>query len=156
MIPFVSFGDSGLAYPEIDQQMVLAVLTKLFIFIVVLAGAGLAFLIALITAFVFSANKAVRYNSLPVGLSLLLRSMFFIVVFFFTLLISLIAMVFIKTLSWWMVLGIGLGIGLLFAIIITSVIRIFFRQIAKRVMLFNRASDILHRLYLLIGSYINK
>jgi hypothetical protein len=156
MVPFISFGDSGLNYGDVDQQLVVSMLTKFAVFIAILLFAGLAFLLALTTTLFIATNKALRSNSLQSGLGIFLKGLFFILVFFITLLLSLIALFFIKSLSWWMVLGIGLSAGLLLAFIIVSAIRFVFTKLVNRIALFQQASSLLHRLSLLIAHYINK
>ena len=97
MIAFASFGDAGLNYGDVDQQLVITMLTKFAIFIGILLFAGLAFLIAMLTTLLISTNKALRSNSLQSGLAIFLKGLFFILVFFITLLLSLIALFFIKS-----------------------------------------------------------
>jgi hypothetical protein len=156
MIAFASFGDAGLNYGDVDQQLVITMLTKFAIFIGILLFAGLAFLIALVTTLFISTNKALRNNSIESGLGVFLKGLFFILVFFITLLLSLIALFFIKSMTWWMVLGIGLSAGLLLAFITISAIRFVLTKLIARAIVVKQASSFLHRLSLLIGHYINK
>ena len=156
MISFASFGDAGLNYGDVDQQLVITMLTKFAIFIGILLFAGLAFLIALLTTLLISTNKALRSNSLQSGLAIFLKGLFFFFFFFIKLLLSLIALFLIKSMAWWMVLGIGLSAGLLLAFITISVIRFVLTKLIARAIVVKQASSFLHRLSLLIGHYINK
>lgn len=156
MIPFVSFGDAGLNYGDVDQQLVISMLLKFAVFIAILLFAGLAFLIALVTTLFVSTNKALRTNSIESGLGVFLKGLFFLLVFFITLLLSLIALFFIKSMAWWVVLGVGLSLGLLLAFIAVSAIRFVLTKLIARAIVVNQVSSFLHRLSLLIGHYINK
>lgn len=156
MAPFVSFGDAGFNYGNIDQQLIVSMLAKFAVFIAILLFAGLAFLIALIATLVVSANRALRNNSLQLGLTVFLKGLFFVLVFFITLLLSLIALFFVKSMAWWMVLGIGLLAGLLIAFFTIASIRFVATKFLARVAVVKQVSVFLHRLTLLIGHYINK
>ncbi|MFN8316574.1 MAG: hypothetical protein U0T32_09030 [Chitinophagales bacterium] len=156
MIAFTSFGDASLNYGDVDQQLVVTILTKFAIFIGILLFAGLAFLIALVTTLFISTNKALRNNSIESGLSVFLKGLFFILVFFITLLLSLIALFFVKSMAWWMVLGIGLSAALILAFITISALRFVLTKLIARAIVVKQVSSFLHRLSLLIGHYINK
>jgi hypothetical protein len=152
----LNIGSYGLDSSSIDWGYLGIVALKVLMGFSILITLFIIFLILSAILIARSVKSGIENKSLNFALKKFLRGFFYVTAFFSVTLLLMIALPFSKNYPLYIVLIGAIGVSFLLTFTIISLIGVLIERVLLKLYVFKRISVLLHKLLLLIDSYIAK
>jgi hypothetical protein len=152
----LKIGSYGLENNSIDWALIGSIVLKIILGFGILMFLFVLFLLVLAFLIAQSVKTGIVLNSLTLAIKKFLKGFFFLMLFFSSILLIAVAIPLLKDYPLHITIIAAVGLSATVALIAMGAVQLLFERILIKLYVFKRLSATLHKLLLLIDSYIGK